>query len=283
MFEFIKFIFNLTPAIPIETIKFYHERDNKKLKAMLWKPKGSGPFPLAAFDVGLQYRIWEIPAAAKLIARTGYAVLGTEYSRIEISKGEARDIINAIEYAHKNFNFIDKRTLLVGISMGGATMLNIASKVCKKYNIIGVIAISPYSDLSRAFYYAYGYVSTAKNKKDPRIKLLKLYQKYAYATPQEEPREYYLRSPINFIKNIDCPVIIIHGKKDEVVSVDHSIELYYKMKYLKKDVELILTSGEGIHTPLYTKEMLRKFNFIGFTKTWFAVHNQLKKFLKLKV
>ncbi|MDI6641372.1 MAG: prolyl oligopeptidase family serine peptidase [Elusimicrobiota bacterium] len=279
MFEFVKFLSTITGIIPVETFKFYHTREKKRLKGMLWKPKGEGPFPLVAFDVGLQFRIWEIPLAAKIIARCGYAVIGTEYSRIEIAKGELKDITNAIEYAHKNFDFLNSKTILVGISMGAAAMLNIAAQVGEKYNVIAVVAISPYSDLIRAYYYAYGYTKSL-DRTDPRARLLNLYQRYAYTNPFVEPKEYLVRSPLNFVHKIKCPVIFIHGRKDEIVTVDHSIELYYKMHYLKKYVDIKIVPGEGIHTPLTFSSMLKNLNFIGFVKTWFIVYEFLKKLKK---
>jgi len=271
-----KFIYHLTPAVPIETVEFRHIRDGKPLKAMIWKPRGKGPFPLIAFDVGLQFRVWEIPLAAKIMARTGYAVMGTEYKRIEIAKGEVQDITNAIEYAHDNFSFLDKRTILVGVSMGGATMLNIASKSGDKHHVQAVIAMGPFADLARAFYYTSGYLDN-HSRTDEHARLLKLYQKYAFTTPVKEPKEFELRSPMNFIKNIHCPVYLVHGRDDEIVSHDHSIELYHKLKEYKKDVYLKILPGEGIHTPLKFKNMVANFNFWGFARTWNHVHKILIK------
>ncbi|MBU0952225.1 MAG: prolyl oligopeptidase family serine peptidase [Elusimicrobia bacterium] len=276
MLSFPGFIYHLTPAVGIETIEFKHIRDKKELKAVIWKPKGKGPFPLIAFDVGLQFRIWEIPASAEIMARAGYVVLGTEYSRVEIAKGEVQAIINAIEYAHKNFPFISPKTVLVGVSMGGATMLNIASKAGERLNVEAVIAMGPFADLARAYYYTQGYIE-AHPRTDERARLLKLYQKYAFTTPAKEPKEFEIRSPMNFVKNIKCPVYLIHGKDDEIVSMDHSIELYHKMKELKKDVHLKIFPGEGIHTPLKLKCMLTRFNFWGFFRTWNYVHKILTK------
>ncbi|OGS21285.1 MAG: hypothetical protein A2252_08455 [Elusimicrobia bacterium RIFOXYA2_FULL_39_19] len=282
MFNFPKFLYHLTPAVPVETIEFKHKRDNVELKAVIWKPKGPGPFTLIPFDVGLQFRIWEIPLAAKIMARSGYAVMGTEYKRVEIAKGEVNDFINAIDHCYNNFSFLNKETILVGVSMGGATMLNIASKVGAKYDIKAVIAMGPFADLARAYYYTNGYLG-AHNRIDERARLLSLYQKYAFTNPVEDPKEFFIRSPLNFVKNIKCPVYLVHGKKDEIVSVDHSIQLYHKMKELNKEVYLTIFPGEGIHTPLKFKSMMRRFNFIGFARTWNHVHKLLNNLRKKKV
>lgn len=276
--ELLRLLYNITPIKPIEKVEFVHYRNKTKIKAMIWKPKGEGPFPLVVLDVGLQFRIWEIPLAPNIITRLGYAVLGTSYSRIEIAKGEVEDIISAIDYTYRNFSFLTRKTVLLGISMGGAIMLKIASCVGEKYNVVGVIAVASYCDLGRAYYYADYYINSSR-KKSIRVKLLNLYRKYAYAKPWELPYEYLLRSPINYVKNIKCSVLFIHGKKDEIVTCDHSIELYYKMLHMKKKVDLKLVLGEGIHTPLYFTSMLKDLNFIGFVRTWIYIYRYLKKLL----
>ncbi|MFN3966641.1 MAG: alpha/beta hydrolase family protein, partial [Endomicrobiia bacterium] len=263
----------------IEVLTFWHKVEKRHLKAQLWKPLNlkNKKIPLVAFDVGLQYRIWNIPIFACAIAKLGFAVIGTEYSRVEIAKGEIKDIVNAIKFCHENFDFLDNRTFLVGVSMGGATMLNIASKYENELNIKAVIALAPFADLARAYYYAIAFVKTTP-KKDPRTGLLKLYLKHVYTVPHINPKEYALRSPSNFVPFINCPVLLIHGKNDKIVPVDHSLELYYKMLYLGKNVELRLVPGEGVHTPLLLREHIKRFNFFGFLQSLFYTVCFLKKF-----
>jgi len=263
----------------IETIDFRHKVNKRELRAQIWKPFNikNKKIPLIAFDVGLQYRIWDIPLFACVMAKLGFAVVGTEYSRIEIARGEIKDIVNVIKFSQQNFNFLDGSTILVGVSMGGATMLNIASKYENELNIKAVVALAPFADLARAYYYAIAFVKTTP-KKDPRVSLLKLYLKHTYVVPHINPEEYKLRSPSNFVPFINCPVLLIHGKNDKIVPVDHSLELYYKMLYLGKNVELRLVPGEGIHTPLLLKEHIKRFNFIGFLQSLFYTVCFLKKF-----
>lgn len=277
--EFFTLISKLNPMVKLETITYYHTRNHKKLKAMLWKPKGDGPFPLVAFDVGLQFRVWQIPLAAEIMAKCGYAVIGTDYRKIEVAKGEVEDIASAIEYAKKNFSFLSGKVVLVGISMGGAAMLKIAALKGKELNIVGVAAMAPFSDLSRNYYYASGY-KALHDKRALRVRLLQLYLKHTYITPDTNPEQYDLRSPKYYVSKINCPVLLIHGKGDEIVPVEHAIELYHRMKYYHKNIKLKIVSGEGIHTPLYVFSMLKNLNVIGFVKTWSHVVNFLKKLKK---
>ncbi|MBU2567656.1 MAG: prolyl oligopeptidase family serine peptidase [Elusimicrobia bacterium] len=264
----------------VEKIDFWHKSDKRQLRAQLCKPSRLVPgrkIPLVAFDVGLQFRVWEIPLFAQIISLYGFAVVATEYNRIEIARGEIEDIVSAIRYARNSFEFVDSKTLLVGVSMGAASMLNIAAKYQKELGIAGIAALAPFADLARAYYYATAYTMT-RPKDDPRVGLLKLYLKHIYAMPHIKPQEYISRSPTNFVPYIDCPVMLVHGKNDKIVPVDHSLELYYKMLYLGKDVKLRLVPGEGVHTPLLFSEQLRSLNFIGFLQSCLLTLKFLKNF-----
>ena len=46
-------------------------------------------------------------------------------------------------------------------------------------------------------------------------------------------------SPVNFAKDINIPVLLIHGDKDRVVDVRHSRDMYEELKDYKKEVEYI--------------------------------------------
>jgi len=265
----------MTPGIfnknrDIEEIEFYHDVGGKKIKAMIYKPKGEvgQKYPLIPFDIGLGYRMWDVQFLSKPMARMGFAVYGTEYRRAEIAKGEIEDIINGMDIIREKFDFISDETLLFGVSMGAAIMLHIATRpeVVSRHNIQKVIALAGFSDLVRMYYYATNYVNT-HDENDPRRKLLRKYLKCSMGmTPGEYPDEYYLRSPINYLHKINLPVTFIHGVDDEIVPADHSIEMYKKMKKLKKDVKLHLTLGEGIHTPF--EELFNDLtNFIGFCES----------------
>ena len=47
------------------------------------------------------------------------------------------------------------------------------------------------------------------------------------------------RSPITHVKNIEIPLMLIHGDKDLIVHVDQSRKMYKAMKKHKKNVEYI--------------------------------------------
>lgn len=53
-------------------------------------------------------------------------------------------------------------------------------------------------------------------------------------------------SPINYIGNVDFPVLIIHGQSDSLVPLYYSVELYKKLKEIGVDVELFVVK-DAVH------------------------------------
>lgn len=51
------------------------------------------------------------------------------------------------------------------------------------------------------------------------------------------PEEYQWRTPFDQVNKIQAPVLLIHGEKDQNVSIQHSYLLEEKLKQLHKPVE----------------------------------------------
>ncbi|MFH8119982.1 MAG: prolyl oligopeptidase family serine peptidase [Candidatus Aenigmatarchaeota archaeon] len=231
---------------PLEEICFTHVSHGRKLRGYICKPKDLEKCPLLPFDVGFLFRPWEIPLLTGAFAKMGYAVLGTEYKK-EVMKSEVEDITSAIKTARK-FPFYDGKIILAGISMGASAMLKIAAEKNEiKKEIKYVIAMAPFANIAYMYLYAKEY---ARLYDDWRAKLLAGYLEHARGLhPFTHEKESRIRSPINYVHKIECPVLFIHGKKDKIVPVDESISLYKEMISAGKTAELKIVSGEGIHTP----------------------------------
>ena len=48
---------------------------------------------------------------------------------------------------------------------------------------------------------------------------------------------------INYIDNIKCPILFIHGKDDGLISYKHSIQLFQKVKKNNKNIEIEIRPG----------------------------------------
>jgi len=59
------------------------------------------------------------------------------------------------------------------------------------------------------------------------------------------PQEYRIRSSINFVDAIKCPLLLLHGEDDDVVPVRHSLRLAEALRQRNKPFELKLFPGEG--------------------------------------
>jgi dipeptidyl aminopeptidase/acylaminoacyl peptidase len=67
------------------------------------------------------------------------------------------------------------------------------------------------------------------------------------ASIQEAPALYWKESPISSASNIATPLLLIHGKTDESVPAEQSVELYTALSRLGKDVTLVTYDDAG-HT-----------------------------------
>jgi dipeptidyl aminopeptidase/acylaminoacyl peptidase len=63
--------------------------------------------------------------------------------------------------------------------------------------------------------------------------------------PDEVPEEYRMRSSINCVDQIDCPLLLIHGEMDDVVPVRHTLRLAEALRKKDKLFELQLFPDEG--------------------------------------
>jgi len=62
-------------------------------------------------------------------------------------------------------------------------------------------------------------------------------------------------SPVNFAKDINIPVLLIHGDKDRVVDVRHSRDMYEELQNYKKEVEYIELENGNHHMEIEAHRM----------------------------
>lgn len=64
-------------------------------------------------------------------------------------------------------------------------------------------------------------------------------------TPQERADDYKSASPITYVTKDTCPILSIHGTKDNIVPVDQAVEFDAAMKKAGATSELIILEGQG--------------------------------------
>lgn len=72
---------------------------------------------------------------------------------------------------------------------------------------------------------------------EERVDLRRMMKRVIGGTPVKYPDRYEERTPLNQLEVIKCPVLIIHGCKDENVSIKHAKILEEKLLHYKKEVE----------------------------------------------
>lgn len=70
-----------------------------------------------------------------------------------------------------------------------------------------------------------------------RVDLRRMMKRVIGGSPNKVPNEYEYRTPLFFMDKIQAPVLIIHGRKDQNVTVEHSLRLEKRLKELGKKVE----------------------------------------------
>ncbi|BBE30782.1 esterase [Tepiditoga spiralis] len=183
----------------------------------------------------------------KYLASNGFAVVSIDYrfgfknSMKEILK----DYTDSLEFLKTNANKLklDKRNIvLMGLSAGGhLAMLYAAhnSYIKDKEKMAGIKGVVSYytpADLNDLF---------EKNVKS-------LFSKFAVTTtlkgsPQKIKGEYIYYSPISWINCNMVPVLLVHGKEDDVVPFESMLKVVKKLK--EKNIKHeVLVHKNGGHT-----------------------------------
>jgi dipeptidyl aminopeptidase/acylaminoacyl peptidase len=74
---------------------------------------------------------------------------------------------------------------------------------------------------------------------------MRLFQERNIGTPQENPELYFDRSPINFIANIRCPVLILQGERDPRVPLVEAEQVRDRLEAAGKPYEYVVYEHEG--------------------------------------
>lgn len=108
---------------------------------------------------------------------------------------------------------------IFGFSRGGIMALQTAIKFPDAASIVTWGGVS---DMSLTYY--------------ERNDMRKMLKRVIGGTPQKFPERYQYRTPLYELESLQTPVLIIHGSKDENVSVDHAHLLENRLNELKKPV-----------------------------------------------
>ncbi len=149
------------------------------------------------------------------------------------------DVLNLLSSV-KNIKNVDKENVFLwSHSMGGEVTLTVLEIASQKNNLSslvkGAVFWAPVTDPAKWF-------SRPNLQKLPEARLTP----YPYTktfktlgTPEENPELWQTLSPLNYLENINVPILLQHGTSDKFVPYSWSVELNKTMKKINKNVEFM--------------------------------------------
>lgn len=227
----------------LECEEFFFLSEGLRLRTYLCKPKIQQKYPLVIVNHGgggmsptyehlCRYLALQNIVAAVMTYRGFYPSEGKQM----YGHGEAQDIINLINELISRDYVDSTRIGVLGISRGGHHALMVSAE-------IPLSAVAVWSAPTNLF---------------------ELYDIHPFmlrdiigGSPANLENEYYKRSPVYFVENMKAPLLVIHGKNDEVVPVSHALNLDREFKRLNKDCKLSILDNEE-----------HNFSVEGFYQAW---------------
>ncbi len=160
-----------------------------------------------------------------ILDKRGSKGYGKKYLKyLDCCGDEVKDIIAGGNYL-KSLNKVDKNKIIIHGTSRGASL---AALVLTKSNIFsaGILA-SGFYDIYKQYKYE------EKNRRDIFPTKKSIQGKRIEDIPYKE------RSPINFVKEINCPILIVHGVDDAITPLIFSANFYEELKKARKKVDFI--------------------------------------------
>jgi acetyl esterase/lipase len=209
----------LLPLAPIER-KIFFRNQNDTLEALVLRPsdiKVKRPCIVMLHGGGWdsgdvdQFLSWD-----KHLAAHGFVVVSAHYHLAPKFKWprQKEDVQLAVEWARQNadaFGLDPQKVVLAGRSAGGQ-IASVCALTMPELNLKGCICF--YSPLDMDFGYRHG-------DENDLLKSPSLMRAYLGGDPETVPEAYKSSSAINFVSKNMPPMLLLHGKKDALVWVEH--------------------------------------------------------------
>jgi dipeptidyl aminopeptidase/acylaminoacyl peptidase len=217
---------------------WFKSRDGLDLQGWLIKPaefETGKKYPMVLYIHGGPWAMYSVRFSWEWqnFAANGYAVL---YMNPRGSTGYGQEFVNGIQYSYpgKDFDdlmagvdaalakgFIDENNLFVCGGSGGGCLT--AWIVGHTNRFKAAVSMRPVID-----WHSFVGITDGAN-------WYKQFNKY----PWEDPTEYALRSPLNYVANVTTPTMVMTGEADLRTPIGQSEEFYRGLKMLKKETLLV--------------------------------------------
>ena len=161
----------------------------------------------------------------------------------EVNLGQQKDITTlAREHQKILSNQPHEKTILFGVSRGGATAINYLSttSIKRRKNIAALIIESSYDHISSVVEHKLGKASYIPGLQTIGLSCVKLLY------PSYDKNGIHPIEVVEFLPK-DIPIVFIHSKKDSLIPINASRRLYKKLKELDHKKLYLIELNNGAH------------------------------------
>ncbi|ASS90424.1 alpha/beta hydrolase family protein [Aeribacillus pallidus] len=214
------------PSIKLSIVTYISE--GLKVKGMLAEPVQEGVYDGFLYLRGGIKNVGMVRAGRIIqFASKGFIVMAPFYrgnlggeGNEDFAGNDRFDAVNAFYLLMKHPQVNPDRIHVFGFSRGGVMAL-LTGVICS--NVRSVVSWGGVSDM----------FLTYEERKDLR----RMMKRVIGGTPKKYPDRYKWRTPLYYLEKMQAPVLIIHGGKDENVSIEHAYRLERRLKELGKQVD----------------------------------------------
>lgn len=215
-----------SPNKNIELSIVTYEASGLKMKGLLAEPKDAQAYDGFLYLRGGIKNVGKVrPGRIVQFASEGFIVFAPFYRGNQGGEGnedfageDRQDAFSAFELLQSHPRVKDVH--IFGFSRGGVMALLTAIQYPEAKSLVTWGGVS---DM----------VLTYMERKDLR----RMMKRVIGGTPTKYPERYEFRTPLFQLERLHVPTLIIHGEKDENVSVEHAYRLMRRLKTLEKKVE----------------------------------------------
>lgn len=241
---------SLAGVKPVRLVKETLKQDDIEFEYLLTIPDAlNNPAPLIVMPHGGPIGVFDdqfFDRQSRFLNDNGYAVLRVNYrgsggyskALLEAGKGEfgegmLTDIHTATLHASQRKDIDRSKICLAGFSYGGYASTMLAIKHPDSYKCAVTVAgvADWYLSLTSTRLSQYQYQWVKEYVGD-------------ISTDVEQIQQV---SPIHHVKDLQVPIMIMHGKEDKVVDVEHAFRLRYKLEQANKPYEWHVFEKSGHH------------------------------------
>jgi dipeptidyl aminopeptidase/acylaminoacyl peptidase len=212
------------PGIELSIVTF--DANGLKVKGLLAQPKDDQLYDGFLYLRGGIKNVGMVrPGRIVQFASEGFIVFAPFYRGNRGGEGNEDFAGEDREDAFSGFELLAsmervKKVHIFGFSRGGVMALLTAIQFPKAASIV-----------------TWGGVSDMTLTYEERKDLRRMMKRVIGGTPTKVPEEYEFRTPLFDLEKLTVPVLIIHGRKDQNVSVEHSYRLEKRLNELNKSVK----------------------------------------------